>query len=197
MKNLRELSRNPSPYTLPVIPRPLPIEIMEGEHYVIVDLLTLVPGSSSPTQTFETEVVGQELAISLRPKQPSLAIEDPDVSPRAPKEVDGGSHLKRLPFTKKGSHPAPQASKKGRRVPERRREPSTRVEDFVPWVAPISSLPFPPTSEKEEEEDEMVDLIHNFGARKRKQGSSFKRATDATLEVVSEADQHLTGGGSR
>ena len=34
-KNLRELSRNPSPYIIPVIPRPLPSEIAEGEHYVI------------------------------------------------------------------------------------------------------------------------------------------------------------------
>ena len=41
----------------------------------------------------------------------------------------------------------------------------------------------------------MADLLHNFGARKRKRGASFKRATDATLEVVGEADQHLTGEG--
>ena len=60
------------------------------------------------------------------------------------------------------------------------------VKDFVSWVAPISSLP--PTSEEEEEEDEMADLIHNFGARKRKWGASFTQATDATPEVVSEAD---------
>ena len=53
------------------------------------------------------------------------------------------------------------------------------MEDFVPWVAPISSCP--PTSEKEEEEDE-TDLVHNFGARKHKRGASFKRATDATPE---------------
>ena len=69
--------------------------------------------------------------------------------------------------------------------------PGTRVEDFVPWVAPISSLP--PASEEEEEEDEMANLIHNFGMRKRKQGASFKRATDATPEVVGEADQHSAG----
>ena len=68
------------------------------------------------------------------------------------------------------------------------------MEDFVPWVAPISSLP--PTSEEEEEEDEMADLIHNFGAQKRKQGASFKRATDDTPEVVSEDDQHSIGRGS-
>ena len=36
MKNLHELSHNPSPYTLLVIPCPLPIEIVEDEHYVIL-----------------------------------------------------------------------------------------------------------------------------------------------------------------
>ena len=74
------------------------------------------------------------------------------------------------------------------------------MEDFVPWVAPISSFPPPPppppASEEEEEEDEMPDLVHNFGAWKRKRGASFKRATDATLEVFGEADQHSTNGGS-
>ena len=68
------------------------------------------------------------------------------------------------------------------------------MEDFIPWVAPISSLP--PASEEEEEEDEMADLVHNFGARKRKWGASFKRAMDASPEVVGEADQHPTGEGS-
>ena len=144
MKNLHELSHNPSPYTLPVIPRPLPIEIVEDEHYVIANIFTLVPGSSSPTQASETKVVSQELAINLRSEQPSLARKDLGLAPQAFKEVDRGSRLKHLPFTKKGSHPAPQASKKGRRVPERRRAPGTGVEDFVPWVAPISSFPPPP-----------------------------------------------------
>ena len=93
MKNLRELSRNPSPYIISVIPRPLLTEIVEGEHYVIVDLLTLVPSSSSPTQTFETEVVGRELVISLWPEKPSLAREDSGPAPQASKEVDRGSRL--------------------------------------------------------------------------------------------------------
>ena len=105
---------------------------MEGEHYVIADLLTLVPGSSSPTQTSKTKVVGRELAISLQPEQPSLAREDPDNAPRVSKEVDRGIRLKRLPLTKKGSHPTVQVSKKGRRVPEWRKAPGTGVEDFVP-----------------------------------------------------------------
>ena len=42
----------------------------------------------------------------------------------------------------------------------------------------------------------MVDLVHNFSARKRKWGASFKQVTDVTPEVVGEADQHLTSRGS-
>ena len=39
----------------------------------------------------------------------------------------------------------------------------------------------------------MADLIHNFSARKRKRGASFKQTTDVTLEVMGEADQHSIG----
>ena len=165
-RNLHELSRSPSPYIIPVIPRPLPIEIVEGEHYVIVDLLNLAPGSLSPAETYETETVGRELVINIRPEQPYLVREDSGLVPQASKKVDRGSRLERLPFMKKVSRPTPQASKKGRRVPERLRAPGAGVEDFVPWVSPISSCP--PASEEEEEEDEMVDHVYNFDAWKRK-----------------------------
>ena len=76
---------------------------------------------------------------------------------------------------------------------EQRRTPSIGVEDFVSWVAPISSLT--PASEEEDEEDEMADLIHNFSVRKRKRGASFEQTTDVTPEVMGEADQHSIGGG--
>ena len=105
---------------------------MGGKHYVVADLLTLVPSSSSPGQTSETEVGGRELVISLRSEQPSLAREGPGPAFQASKEVDRGSWLKRLPFTKKDSRPTPQASKKRRQAPERRRAPTAGVEDFVP-----------------------------------------------------------------
>ena len=63
-RNLCELSRNSSPYIILVIPRPLPTEVVEREHYVIVDLLNLTPGSSSSTKNLEIEAVGRELVIS-------------------------------------------------------------------------------------------------------------------------------------
>ena len=40
-RNLRELTRIPSPYIIAVIPRPLPVEIVEGKHYIIAGLLNL------------------------------------------------------------------------------------------------------------------------------------------------------------
>ena len=49
-KNIRELSRSPSPYIILVIPHPFPAEIMEREHYVIADILNLAPGGSSPAK---------------------------------------------------------------------------------------------------------------------------------------------------
>ena len=68
------------------------------------------------------------------------------------------------------------------------------MEDFIPWIGPISTIP--PTSKEEEEEDEMADLVHNIDAQKRKRGASFKRTTDATTEVVGEVDHHPTDEGS-
>ena len=62
------------------------------------------------------------------------------------------------------------------------------MEDFVPWVPPISS--HPPDWEEEEEEDEMYDLVHNFATRKRKRDASFKRVAGAILEEAG-------GGGLR
>ena len=44
VKNLRELGSSPFPYIIPTVPRSLPTEVIEGEHFVLVDLLKLVPG---------------------------------------------------------------------------------------------------------------------------------------------------------
>ena len=132
-RNLCDLSRNPSPYIIPVILCPLPIEIVEGERYVIVDLLNLTPGNSSPAKTSETEMtVGQELVISIQPEQPSLARDNSDLFPQASKKDDRGSRFEPLPFAKKGSRPAPQASEKGRWAYERKKMPGAGVKDFIP-----------------------------------------------------------------
>ena len=47
VKNLQQLGTSPFPYIVPVIPRPLPKELIKGEHFVLADLLKLILGSSS------------------------------------------------------------------------------------------------------------------------------------------------------
>ena len=64
VKNLHDLSSHPSPYSVPIISRPLSTEAVEGEHYVTADLLSLVPGGSSPAREPEIEAVGKELVIN-------------------------------------------------------------------------------------------------------------------------------------
>ena len=88
----------------------------------------------------------------------------------------------------------PQASKKGKRVLERLKTLGTGVKDFFPWVSPISSCPS--DREEEEEKDEMADLVHNFGARKRKRGANFKWAIGATPKVADKASQQPSGESS-
>ena len=76
MKNLHDLSLHLSLYNVSIIPRPLPSEIVEGEHFVTADLLRLIPGSSSSAREVESEAAGWELVISTQPAQPSSASED-------------------------------------------------------------------------------------------------------------------------
>ena len=46
MKNLKELSSNPFPYIVLVIPCRLPVELVRRKHFVLTDLLKSILGSS-------------------------------------------------------------------------------------------------------------------------------------------------------
>ena len=47
VRNLRELGTSPFPYIIFIVAHSLPSELIEGEHFVLADLLKLNPGSSS------------------------------------------------------------------------------------------------------------------------------------------------------
>ena len=76
VKNLHDLSLHPSLYNVPIISRPLPLEIVVGEHFVVADLLSLIPDGSSQAREAKSEVAGRELVISTQPTQPFFASED-------------------------------------------------------------------------------------------------------------------------
>ena len=72
VKNLRELGGSPFSYIIPIVPRSLPAELIEGEHFVLADLLKLVPGSFSqptPAQKDQTEAVARTLVRSAHVSQ--------------------------------------------------------------------------------------------------------------------------------
>ena len=56
LKNLADVRRNPACYNLPVILRPLPSEVINGEHFVNADLLRLISGGASTFGGAEVEL---------------------------------------------------------------------------------------------------------------------------------------------
>ena len=109
VKNLHDLSRHPFPYSVPIIPHPLPSEVVEGEHFVAADLLSLIPDCSSPAREVESEATGRELVIYTQPVQPSSTSEDSGPAPQASRQVEGSGHLEHPPLAKKDSRLAPRA----------------------------------------------------------------------------------------
>ena len=62
LKNLADVRRSPAPYSLPIIPHSLPLEIVDGEHFVTSNMLSLLAGSVPSTGDLEAEVLNRELA---------------------------------------------------------------------------------------------------------------------------------------
>ena len=54
-ENISTARHNPPPYTLPVIPRLLPSNVVEGEHFVLADVRRLVSGSASSSRDLVVE----------------------------------------------------------------------------------------------------------------------------------------------
>ena len=73
VKNLHDLSRHSTPYSVSIILHPLASEIVEGEHFVTADLLNLIPDSLSLARESETEAESLELAVCIQPGQPSAS----------------------------------------------------------------------------------------------------------------------------
>ena len=83
LKNLADVRRSPAPYRLPIIPRPLPLEIVDGDHFITTDLLSLIASSASPFGDPKDETSNLEQA-SWAPSVPSTSTSR-DSSPAPPR----------------------------------------------------------------------------------------------------------------
>ena len=63
LKNLADVRQSPSPYSLPIIPLSLPLEIVGGEHFVTTDLLGLLAGHAPLPGDPEAEALSREQAL--------------------------------------------------------------------------------------------------------------------------------------
>ena len=62
LKNLADVRRSPTPYSLPIIPRSLPSEIVGREHFVTTDLLDFLAGRTPSTGDSKAKALSQEQA---------------------------------------------------------------------------------------------------------------------------------------
>ena len=85
---------------------------------------------------------------------------------------------------------APRASKK--RKERRQKVAGAGAEDFILWVPPISHR----SPDKEEKEDDMFGLVHNFSTQKRKRDVILEQAADAVPEVARGSSQPRPDEGS-
>ena len=106
-KNLADVRWSSAPYSLPVIPRPLPPEIVDGEHFVTADLLHLISGGASTSGGAEAEIADQR-SPARSPSGPFAPnSEGSGLAHPASRRGKGGSRLERLPLSSGGGKSAP------------------------------------------------------------------------------------------
>ena len=111
LKNLTNVRRNPACYNLPVIPRPLPSEVVVGEHFVNVDFLRLISGGASISGGAEIEIADRRL-VAQSPSGPSDS-NSGDSRPAQPalRRSRGGGPPVHLPLPSKGGKFSPRVLK--------------------------------------------------------------------------------------
>ena len=75
VKNSQELGSIRFPYIAPVIPHPLPGEVVRGEHFVLADLLKSISGSYSQVglpRESQAKIAEEALVSFVRPDQSPL-----------------------------------------------------------------------------------------------------------------------------
>ena len=143
LENISAVRHNPTPYNLPVIPHPLPPDVVEGEHFVVARCWVQGVGSMSGASTSSS---GSSSSSPPPPPPPPLFI---------PGRGTRSGHPERLPLLVKVAGPAPRVVRINRkRAPGRRNAPGSKGEDFVPWA--LADSEGPQDLEEEERQERVV-----------------------------------------
>ena len=178
------MRHNPAPYNLPVIPRPLPSDVVEGEHFVIADLRRLVSRGASSSRDPTVEASSQAQGVGSASGASTSSSGSSISSPLAPSQGTRRGHPERPPLPVQVPRPAPWVVRIRRKgAPGRRNASGSKGEDFVPWVPANSEEP--QDLEEEERRERMTGLLDHYAARKRKrQVISSNKSDPAPIHIA-------------
>ena len=171
------MRNNSAPYTLQVIPRPLPFNVVEGVHFVLADVRRLASGSISSSRDLVVEASSRVQGAQSASRSSASSSRGLDSSPAAGREASGQGPKCILPLAQV-TRAAPRVVKiKRKKVLKRQNAPGFRCENFVPWVP--NHLDDPQDLEEEERMERTVGLLDRYAARKRKRQVSSSGESDA------------------
>ena len=192
LDNISAMRHNPTPYTLPVIPRPLPSDIVEGEHFVIADLQRLILSSTCPSDGLVVEASSQVQGTWSASGSSTSLNEDSSSAQPLPSRKTISSRPERLPFPEQVAESTPRViTVKLKGAAGRRNAPRSKREDFIPWVS-VEHEDFQDL-EEEEWEERMTGLLDRYAARKRKLQLSSNSESDPT-QTVGPSQLAVEGG---
>ena len=193
--NISDVRRNPAPYTLPVIPRLLPSDIVEREHFVITDLRRLISSSARPSRDPVVEASSRVQGAGHASGSSTSPSGDSSSSHPAPSQRIRSSRPERLPLPDRVVGSAPRVVKIRRKGASGQRNAlGSKGEDFVPWVSVehegLQDL------EEEELEERMTGLLDRYVARNRKRQLSSGSEYDISPAQIAGPSQPVAEGGS-
>ena len=132
-KNISVVRNHPAPYTLPVIPRLLPSNVVDGEHFVIADVRRLVSegtnSSKNPVVAESSRVQGDRSASGSSASSSG----GPDSSSSTPGQRAKGDFPERsLPLAQITGAAYREVKVKRKKALKRRNAPGSRCENFIP-----------------------------------------------------------------
>ena len=106
--NIFAVRRNPTPYTIPVIPQLLPSYIVEGEHFVIADLRRLISSSARPSGGSVVEASSWVKGAGSASSSSTSPSEDSSSAHPVPSQRTRSSRPERLPLPERVAGSAPE-----------------------------------------------------------------------------------------
>ena len=107
LKNLTDVRQSLAPYSLPIIPRSLPLDIVDGEHFVTFDLLSLLVGRALSTRDLEAEALHREQVSRTSSVSSTSTSGDSSSASPGPGRNERGIRPVRLPLPRKGTGSIP------------------------------------------------------------------------------------------